>query len=154
MGRKAAGKEGTKRREELERYEDQAPEKALTFRQHDFGLDSRLIKAVSKLGFVYPTLVQSKSIPLALKGKDLLVSACWVGLSWVGLWCAWFSRVLCWALVRVVLGFSVFCCALYVFFMLFLAQYRQCLFFLTSCGNSTFILKRCYNLRCCNSRKI
>lgn len=75
MGRpKAAGQEGTKRREEMERYEDQAPEQAVTFMQHDFGLDRRLIKAVAKMGFVYPTLVQSKCIPLALKGKDLLVS--------------------------------------------------------------------------------
>ncbi|CAN0290373.1 unnamed protein product, partial [Laminaria digitata] len=41
--------------------------------QHDFGLDRRLMKAVAKIGFVYPTLVQSKCIPLALKGKDLLV---------------------------------------------------------------------------------
>lgn len=55
-------------------YEDQEPERALTFMQHDFGLDRRLMKAVAKIGFVYPTLVQSKCIPLALKGKDLLVS--------------------------------------------------------------------------------
>lgn len=41
----------------------------------DFGLDKRLVKALSKLGFTYPTLVQSKSIPLALQGKDLLVRA-------------------------------------------------------------------------------
>ena len=39
------------------------------------GLDSRLTKAVAKCGFVHPTLVQSKSIPLALAGKDLLVRA-------------------------------------------------------------------------------
>lgn len=57
----------------VNKYEDQAPEHAKTFMQHDFGLDRRLIKAVAKMGFVYPTLVQSKCIPLALKGKDLLV---------------------------------------------------------------------------------
>ncbi|CAM9113634.1 unnamed protein product [Hapterophycus canaliculatus] len=45
----------------------------MTFMQHDFGLDRRLVKAVAKMGFVYPTLVQNKCIPLALKGKDLLV---------------------------------------------------------------------------------
>eukprot|EP00947_MAST-08B_sp_MAST-8B-sp1_P005079 g5079.t1 len=39
------------------------------------GLDSRLTKAAAKCGFVHPTLVQSKSIPLALAGKDLLVRA-------------------------------------------------------------------------------
>lgn len=46
-----------------------------TFMEHDFGLDRRLIKAVAKMCFVYPTLVQSQCIPLALKGKDLLVGS-------------------------------------------------------------------------------
>ncbi len=46
-----------------------------TFSAFDFGLDRRLIKAVSRMGFVYPTLVQSKAVPLALEGKDLLVRA-------------------------------------------------------------------------------
>ena len=41
--------------------------------QRDFGLDRRLIKALSKLGFTYPTLVQAKCIPIALQGKDLMV---------------------------------------------------------------------------------
>jgi ATP-dependent RNA helicase DDX56/DBP9 len=53
---------------------DTAPE-AQTFAQHDLGLDRRLLKACAKAGFIYPTLVQSKCIPLALKGKDLLVRA-------------------------------------------------------------------------------
>lgn len=101
MGRpKAPGREGTRKREELERQEaleqpaaatatdpnsgepqqeqeqqqEQQEQQAQTFMQHDFGLDRRLIKAVAKMGFVYPTLVQNKCIPLALKGKDLLVS--------------------------------------------------------------------------------
>jgi ATP-dependent RNA helicase DDX56/DBP9 len=43
--------------------------------QRDFGLDRRLIKALSKIGFVYPTLVQSKCIPIAMEGKDVLVRA-------------------------------------------------------------------------------
>eukprot|EP00639_Heterosigma_akashiwo_P016216 CAMPEP_0206397602 /NCGR_PEP_ID=MMETSP0294-20121207/23596_1 /ASSEMBLY_ACC=CAM_ASM_000327 /TAXON_ID=39354 /ORGANISM="Heterosigma akashiwo, Strain CCMP2393" /LENGTH=686 /DNA_ID=CAMNT_0053852791 /DNA_START=29 /DNA_END=2086 /DNA_ORIENTATION=- len=43
--------------------------------QFDLGLDKRLIKACAALGYVEPTLVQSKSIPLALQGKDLLVRA-------------------------------------------------------------------------------
>lgn len=63
----------------IRRYEDQAPDQAKTFMQHDFGLDRRLVKAVAKIGFVYPTLVQSKCIPLALRGKDLLVGG--VGVS-------------------------------------------------------------------------
>lgn len=93
MGRsKGPGEMGTKKRKELEREEAQehhanaaAPQSSLpgelqqqqqqpmTFMQHDFGLDRRLVKAVAKMGFVYPTLVQNKCIPLALKGKDLLV---------------------------------------------------------------------------------
>lgn len=92
---KAPGKAGTEKRRELEEQErqlaanagpgappprsgeDQAQQQqqqALTFMQRDFGLDRRLMKAVAKMGFVYPTLVQNKCIPLALKGKDLLVS--------------------------------------------------------------------------------
>ena len=43
--------------------------------QRDFGLDRRLIKALSKLGFTYPTLVQAKSIPIITQGKDVLVRA-------------------------------------------------------------------------------
>lgn len=96
MGKsKAPGKEGTRKRKELERQEaqeqlaaaaaahphsdeqqqpqEQQEQQTRTFMQHDFGLDRRLIKAVAKMGFVYPTLVQNKCIPLALKGKDLLV---------------------------------------------------------------------------------
>ena len=46
-----------------------------TWLQRDFGLDRRLIKAISKLGFTYPTLVQSKCIPIALQGKDILCRA-------------------------------------------------------------------------------
>ncbi|CAM9606861.1 unnamed protein product [Pylaiella littoralis] len=98
MGKsKAPGKEGTRKRKELERQEaqeqlaaaaaahphsdeqqqpqEQQEQQTRTFMQHDFGLDRRLIKAVAKMGFVYPTLVQNKCIPLALKGKDLLVRA-------------------------------------------------------------------------------
>ena len=43
--------------------------------QRDFGLDRRLIKALAKLSIVFPTLVQAKTIPLALAGKDVLVRA-------------------------------------------------------------------------------
>jgi ATP-dependent RNA helicase DDX56/DBP9 len=39
------------------------------------GLDVRLAKAIAKLGFVYPTLVQAKCLPFALEGKDVLVHA-------------------------------------------------------------------------------
>jgi ATP-dependent RNA helicase DDX56/DBP9 len=46
-----------------------------TWIQRDFGLDRRLIKALSKQGFVYPTLVQAQCIPIAMQGKDMLVRA-------------------------------------------------------------------------------
>jgi len=40
-----------------------------------FGLDSRLLRAIAKLGYQRPTLIQSKAIPLALEGKDILARA-------------------------------------------------------------------------------
>ncbi|KAI9915980.1 hypothetical protein PsorP6_008407 [Peronosclerospora sorghi] len=46
-----------------------------TFAECNFGLDRRLSKAVAKLRFVHPTLVQMHAVPLALQGKDLLVRA-------------------------------------------------------------------------------
>ena len=36
------------------------------------GLDHRLLQAVAQQNFSAPTLVQSKVIPLALEGKDIL----------------------------------------------------------------------------------
>ena len=38
-------------------------------------LDSRILKALADLGFARPTLVQSKAIPLALEGRDILARA-------------------------------------------------------------------------------
>ncbi|KAJ3175505.1 ATP-dependent DNA/RNA helicase [Geranomyces variabilis] len=38
-------------------------------------LDARLLRAIAKLGFAHPTLVQSSAIPLALQGKDILARA-------------------------------------------------------------------------------
>jgi len=43
--------------------------------QQDFGLDRRLIKALSKLNYSHPTLVQAQCVPLAIQGKDILVRA-------------------------------------------------------------------------------
>lgn len=37
-----------------------------------FGLDARLLQAVTKEKFAAPTPVQSHAIPLALSGKDIL----------------------------------------------------------------------------------
>jgi superfamily II DNA/RNA helicase len=40
-----------------------------------FGLDSRILKAVKDSGFQQPTDIQRQAIPLALAGKDLMASA-------------------------------------------------------------------------------
>lgn len=42
---------------------------------HQMELDDRILKAIAKLGWLTPTLVQEKSIPLLLEGKDVLVRA-------------------------------------------------------------------------------
>ena len=39
---------------------------------HQMNLDDRLLKAIAKLGWVTPTLIQEKGIPLVLEGKDVL----------------------------------------------------------------------------------
>lgn len=59
--------------------EDGVPEanaKALSQKESSsfstFGLDPRLLQALSQDGFSTPTLVQAEVIPLALEGKDIL----------------------------------------------------------------------------------
>lgn len=47
----------------------------VTWAQNSFGLDRRLVKALIRIGYIYPTLVQSKCLPIALQGKDILVRA-------------------------------------------------------------------------------
>ena len=39
------------------------------------GLDSRILQGIAKQSFQTPTLVQSKAIPLALEGRDVLARA-------------------------------------------------------------------------------
>eukprot|EP00514_Thraustochytrium_sp_LLF1b_P011921 CAMPEP_0184548440 /NCGR_PEP_ID=MMETSP0199_2-20130426/6204_1 /TAXON_ID=1112570 /ORGANISM="Thraustochytrium sp., Strain LLF1b" /LENGTH=651 /DNA_ID=CAMNT_0026943053 /DNA_START=148 /DNA_END=2103 /DNA_ORIENTATION=- len=50
-------------------------EDAPTFDELNLAIDKRLDKALMKCAFVRSTLVQAKSLPLALAGKDLLVRA-------------------------------------------------------------------------------
>jgi ATP-dependent RNA helicase DDX56/DBP9 len=38
-------------------------------------LDSRTLRALADQGFVRPTIVQQKTIPLALEGRDILCKA-------------------------------------------------------------------------------
>jgi len=54
--------------EEIEKKSD-----AFTFA--GLGLDSRLLLGIAKQNFQTPTLVQSKAIPLALEGRDILARA-------------------------------------------------------------------------------
>lgn len=49
---------------------EEEDEKPLLF--HEMGLDDRILKAVAKLGWCEPTLIQQKAIPLILEGKDVL----------------------------------------------------------------------------------
>lgn len=42
---------------------------------HDFGLEARILKAVTELGFEEPTPIQQKAIPIALSGRDLIGQA-------------------------------------------------------------------------------
>jgi ATP-dependent RNA helicase DDX56/DBP9 len=41
----------------------------------EMDLDERLLRAIEKLNFEKPTLVQETAIPLALQGKDILAKA-------------------------------------------------------------------------------
>lgn len=52
---------------------DEDEEKLLQF--YEMGLDDRLQKSISQLGWSSPTLIQEKAIPLALEGKDILARA-------------------------------------------------------------------------------
>jgi len=49
---------------------DDEEKKALPF--HEMELDERIQKAIAKLGWKEPTLIQERGIPLLLEGKDLL----------------------------------------------------------------------------------
>lgn len=52
---------------------DSDEKKLLNF--HHMELDDRILKGIAKLGWLYPTLIQEKAIPLLLEGKDVLVRA-------------------------------------------------------------------------------
>ncbi|XP_018576397.1 probable ATP-dependent RNA helicase DDX56 [Anoplophora glabripennis] len=52
---------------------DEIEEKSFKF--HEMELDDRILKAIAKLGWQTPTLIQEKAIPLILEGKDVLVRA-------------------------------------------------------------------------------
>uniref|UniRef100_A0A0C9QRP3 RNA helicase n=1 Tax=Fopius arisanus TaxID=64838 RepID=A0A0C9QRP3_9HYME len=59
--------------EEEMQTEEQNEEKVVAF--HEFGLDDRILKAIAKLGWLEPTPIQEKTIPLLLEGKDVLIRA-------------------------------------------------------------------------------
>ncbi|KAG8931441.1 ATP-dependent DNA/RNA helicase [Tulasnella sp. 418] len=47
----------------------------ITFSAFSHLLDTRILRALADLGFARPTLVQTKAIPLALEGRDILARA-------------------------------------------------------------------------------
>ncbi|XP_065156596.1 LOW QUALITY PROTEIN: probable ATP-dependent RNA helicase DDX56 [Atheta coriaria] len=53
--------------------EEENEESSMQF--HEMELDDRILKAIAKLGWQSPTLIQEKAIPLLLEGKDVLVRA-------------------------------------------------------------------------------
>ncbi len=50
-----------------------ATDKAKSFAE--LGLETRVFKAVARLGHVYPTPIQTQCLPLALQGRDVCASA-------------------------------------------------------------------------------
>ncbi|XP_072385166.1 probable ATP-dependent RNA helicase DDX56 [Diabrotica undecimpunctata] len=46
-----------------------------TVQFHEMELDDRILKAIAKVGWLQPTIIQEKVIPLLLEGKDVLVRA-------------------------------------------------------------------------------
>jgi len=50
--------------------DDDSKKKVFPF--HEMGLDDRVLKAIARLGWVEPTLIQERAIPLLLEGKDLV----------------------------------------------------------------------------------
>ncbi|KAJ3716834.1 hypothetical protein C8R42DRAFT_611156 [Lentinula raphanica] len=46
-----------------------------TFSSFSHLLDARILQALADMGFARPTLVQSKTIPLALESRDILARA-------------------------------------------------------------------------------
>lgn len=42
---------------------------------YDFGLENRVVRAITELGFEEPTPIQEKTIPIALEGRDLIGQA-------------------------------------------------------------------------------
>ena len=59
------------------RMEEQfvVPVKEGETRFHDLGLDNRIMRAIADLGFSYCTPIQSQSLPIALKGEDVIGKA-------------------------------------------------------------------------------
>lgn len=47
----------------------------VTFTFNDFGLESKVLRAVTEMGFEEPTPVQERTIPIAMQGRDLIGQA-------------------------------------------------------------------------------
>ena len=52
--------------------ENTGDDEKTVFPFHEMGLDDRVLKAIAKLGWIKPTLIQERAIPLIIDGRDLL----------------------------------------------------------------------------------
>lgn len=50
-------------------------ESGTNFNSFSHLLDARILRALADMGFAHPTLIQAKSIPLALENRDILARA-------------------------------------------------------------------------------
>jgi len=81
--KKNAGDEGiTKNKETIENMESKKTEGGSVSSRittdssfHDLQLEDDLVRAVEKIGYKHPSLIQEQSIPIALQGKDLIATA-------------------------------------------------------------------------------
>ena len=69
-------------------------DKKKVFPFHEMGLDDRILKAIAKLGWVEPTLIQERAVPLIMEGKDLLARS-WSCLIFVCFYLSVFPLLLC-----------------------------------------------------------
>lgn len=59
----------------MSKIETRLVDSKATFADFSNLLDDRILRALADIGFAKPTLVQSKAIPLALEGRDILARA-------------------------------------------------------------------------------
>ena len=63
------------RRTPVKMADETLVESKTTFDSFSHLLDARVLRALADMGFAHPTLIQAKSIPLALENRDILARA-------------------------------------------------------------------------------